>query len=188
MTKRLAILGSTRGTNLQAIFDAIDQNKLDATVEVVISNRPDAYILTRAKQRGVAHHFVAVEQCNRQQYDQKIQAVLQPYPIDLIVMIGYMRIVSSWFVNQWPNKIINVHPSLLPKHAGLMDLAVHQSVLDAQETETGCTVHFVNEIVDGGSMILQKKCVVEQQDTAQSLKRKVQKLEAQALIDSIRKI
>lgn len=188
MTIRLAVLGSTRGTNLAAIFEAITQNELDAKVEVVVSNRAEAYILTRAQQHGVANHFVAVEHCNRQQYDQKVQAVLQRYSIDLVVMIGYMRIVSPWFVEKWPNKIINVHPSLLPKHAGLMNLAVHQAVLDAGESKTGCTVHFVSEVVDGGSIILQKKCVVEQGDTAQSLKQKVQALEAQALIESIQTI
>ena len=186
MTQKLAILGSTRGSNLQFILEAIADQILDARVEVVVSNRADAYILERARQHGIPHHHVPVNGQSREAYDRQVQQILSHYTIDLILMIGYMRIASAWFVAQWPRKILNIHPSLLPKHAGLMDLAVHQAVLDAGDTETGCTVHFVEPIVDGGEIVLQRACAVGPADTVTSLKQKVQHLEQAALLDSIK--
>ena len=185
MTIHLAILGSTRGTNLQTIIDAIASSQLDAEIQLVISNKADAFILKRAQQHGMPAQCLAVAGQSREQYDQQVHATLQQHDINLIVMIGYMRIVSKWFTDQWPRQIINVHPSLLPKHAGLMDLAVHQAAIDAGDSESGCTVHFVNEVVDGGDILVQKRCAIDPDDTAETLKTKVQALEGVALIEAI---
>ena len=110
---------------------------------------------------------------------------LSNYQIDLILLIGWMRILSPVLVKSYKNKIINVHPSLLPKFAGGMDTNVHKEVLDAGETETGCTIHYVDETVDGGEIILQKKCIIEPYDTPDTLKAKVQKLEGEAFVEVI---
>ncbi len=105
---------------------------------------------------------------------------------DLILLIGFMRILSENFTNEFSGKILNIHPSLLPKHPGLMDLAVHQVVLDAGDSQSGCTIHQVNEQVDGGKIELQLKCSVEKDDTAESLKQKVQALESEAWVEVIK--
>lgn len=180
---RLAVLGSTRGTHLLTLVNAIQQKRLAATIEVVISNKADALILERAKEHQLPAIFIAPEQLTRDQYDQKIAQTLQRYPIDGIVLVGYMRILSASFIKQWRNKIINVHPSLLPAFAGGMNSDVHRAVLASGVQETGCTVHFVNEIVDSGPILAQKKCAVLPTDTLESLKQRVQNLEAEALVD-----
>ena len=115
----------------------------------------------------------------------KLSAVLREYQVDLLVLIGYMRILSHAFVSEWQDKIINVHPSLLPAFAGKMDLEVHEAVLAAGVPETGCTVHYVTKEVDAGPIILQKKCVVEPGELPASLKVRVQQLEGAALVEAI---
>ena len=185
MTIRLAVLGSTRGTNLQTLINAIANGQLDAEIQLVVSNKADAFILERAQQHDIPTQYLTVAGQSREQYDQQVHAALKAQPIDLIVMIGYMRIVSKWFTDQWPYQIVNVHPSLLPKHAGLMDLAVHQAAIDAGDSESGCTVHFVNEVVDGGDILVQKRCAIDPDDTAETLKTKVQTLEGIGLIEVI---
>lgn len=185
---RLGILGSTRGTNLLAIIKAIEEGRLSASIEVVLSNQTQAMILERSKAAGIPAIYCPVNGLNRYAYDEKVSQILQEYRVDLIVLIGYMRILSKEFVHQWSNKIINVHPSLLPAFAGKMDLAVHEAVIASKIKETGCTVHYVTEDVDEGPIILQKKCPVSPEDNPESLKAKVQELEAQALIDSINAI
>ncbi|HCU5990400.1 TPA: phosphoribosylglycinamide formyltransferase [Legionella pneumophila] len=182
---RLGILGSTRGTNMLALVDAINEGTLKAKIELVISNKPDAILLERAKSLGLNAHFVNPEGLNRIDFDKKISGILINHQIDLIVLIGYMRILSADFVNKWNNQVINVHPSLLPAFAGKMDMDVHQAVLDSGLKETGCTIHFVTEEVDAGPVILQKKCPVLEGDTAQTLKARVQQLEGMALVDAI---
>lgn len=183
--KHLAILGSTRGTDLQAIIDAIAGEQLDATIEVVVSNKADAYILERAKKHGLNAVCINSKGKAREVYDAEVRAELKKYKIDLVVLIGYMRILSPEFVRAYPRKIINVHPSLLPAFAGGMDTDVHAEVLKAGVKETGCTVHYVDEGVDTGEIILQKKCAVESTDTPETLKIKVQKLEGEALVEVI---
>ncbi|HAT2138095.1 TPA: phosphoribosylglycinamide formyltransferase [Legionella pneumophila] len=182
---RLGILGSTRGTNMLALVDAINEGTLKAKIELVISNKPDAIILERAKSLGLNAQFVNPEGLNRIDFDKKVSDILINHRIDLIVLIGYMRILSADFVNKWNNQVINVHPSLLPAFAGKMDIDVHQAVLDSGLKETGCTIHFVTEEVDAGPVILQKKCPVLEGDTAQTLKARVQQLEGMALVAAI---
>lgn len=182
---RLGILSSTRGTHILPLIGAINSGLLPASIELIVSNKEDAPVLQKAADLSIAGVFLDPQGTKRVSYDMKLDDLLQQFRIDLIILIGYMRILSAEFIERWPNKIINVHPSLLPAHKGLMDLAVHQAVLDAGDQETGCSVHFVNEQVDGGPIIVQKKCAVLPGDTAEELKARVQQLEGNALIEAI---
>lgn len=184
----IAVLGSTRGTNLNALVDAIKQRHLSASIELVLSNKADALILEKAASFGIKSMYVNPQGLSRSDFDNYLSEILQQHQIELIVLIGYMRILSAEFVCNWENKIINIHPSLLPAYAGLMNLDVHQAVLDAAEIETGCTVHFVTEQVDAGPIILQKKCPVLAGDTPELLKARVQELEGAALVEAIQTI
>ncbi|KTD12003.1 phosphoribosylglycinamide formyltransferase [Legionella gratiana] len=185
---RIAVLGSTRGTNLNPLVDAIKQKKLLASIELVLSNKEDALILQKAAHFGIKSMFVNSQGLSRTEFDHCLSEILKQHHIELVVLIGYMRILSAEFVLAWNNKIINIHPSLLPAYAGLMNLDVHQAVLDAAEIETGCTVHYVTEEVDAGPIILQKKCPVNANDTPELLKARVQELEGAALVEAIQSI
>jgi phosphoribosylglycinamide formyltransferase 1 len=184
---RIAILGSGRGTHLPALLEAIQQKKLSASIEIVMSNKQDALLLKRAQAFHLPVQFIDASHMSREIFDEKVSHVLMQYQIDLIILMGYMRILSSAFVHTWKNKIINIHPSLLPAFAGKMDLAVHQAVLDSGVKETGCTIHYVTEDVDAGPILLQKKCEVLANDTAETLKARVQELEAEALVEVLQK-
>ena len=183
---RLGVLGSTNGTDLQAILDAVSEGELDAVVAVVISNRTGAYILERAEINNVSAFFISHKGKKREEFDGEITAVLKEHSVDLVLLIGFMRILSPEFCRAWQDKILNVHPSLLPKYAGGMDINVHEEVLKNKDTETGCTIHFVNEVVDAGPILIQKKCNVDPDDTVDSLKTKVQTLEGEAFIEAIK--
>ncbi len=181
----LGILGSTRGTDLEAIIAAIQHKNLSAEIKVVVSNKEDAYILERAKQHALPAVFLNPADLSRAAFDQKISTLMQAHAVDYIILIGYMRILSNEFVQEWRNKIINVHPSLLPAFAGGMDKDVYQRVLDSGITETGCTVHIVTEELDGGPILVQKKCPVLPNDSVEILKNRVQALEGDALVEAI---
>ena len=183
---RLGVLGSTNGTDLQAILDAVSAGELDADVAVVISNRTGAYILERAEINNVSSFFISHKGKKREEFDDEITAVLKEHSVDLVLLIGFMRILSPEFCRVWQDRILNVHPSLLPKYAGGMDINVHEEVLKNKDTETGCTIHFVNEVVDAGPILIQKKCDVDPDDTVDSLKTKVQTLEGEAFIEAIK--
>jgi len=185
---RLGILGSTRGSMMLKVIEAIKQKQLAAQIQMVISNKSEALILKHAELNALPNQFVDSRGLTRDEYDLKISTLLRAHRVDLILLIGYMRILSAEFVDTWKNKIINVHPSLLPAFAGKMDLEVHQAVLAAGMTETGCTVHYVTAEVDAGPIIMQKKCFVSPIDTPQQLKERVQQLESEALIEVIRKL
>jgi len=183
---KLGVLGSTKGTDLQAILDAINQKKLSASVEVVISNVSNAYILERAANRNILNIFLPHLNKTRGQFDNEISTILKKNDVKLILLIGFMRILSAKFCNEWKMRILNVHPSLLPKYAGGMDTNVHEEVIKNGDSETGCTIHFVTETVDGGPILIQKKCSVDKNDTPDSLKKKVQELEGIAFIEAIK--
>lgn len=183
--RRLGILASTRGTHLATLVEAIKQQRLPASIEIVITNKSTAPVLERARAYHLPVQCVEVNGLTREDYDKKISALLHKHGVELVVLMGYMRILSADFVQEWENKIINVHPSLLPAFAGKMDMEVHRTVIAAGEKETGCTVHYVTQEVDAGPIILQKKCGVNATDTPESLKERVQQLEGQALIEAI---
>ena len=185
---RLGVLGSTRGTDLEAVLNAINNKKLAAEVSVVISNRENAYILTRAKNHNVPSFFISHKDKSREEFDRNVTTILKQYNVELVLLIGFMRILSAEFCQAWRDRVLNVHPSLLPKYAGGMDMNVHEEVLKNGDHETGCTIHFVTETVDGGPVLVQKRCTVETNETVATLKLKVQALEGGAFIEAIQLI
>ena len=185
---KLGILGSTNGTDLQAIFEAEKTKKLNAKVNVVISNKENAYILKRAKNHGVPAVFINHKNKKRKDFDSEISIELKKNNIDLILLIGFMRILSAEFCNAWQGKILNVHPSLLPKYSGGMDINVHDEVIANGDKESGCTIHFVTEELDSGPILIQRKCKVINGETAETLKTKVQQLEGLAFVEAINQL
>ena len=185
---KIGVLGSTKGTDLQAILDAINDGQLDAEVSVVVSNRESAYILERAKSHGVPTFLIPHKGKAREEFDREMTAAMQNHGVELVLLIGFMRILSAEFCRNWHDRILNVHPSLLPKYAGGMDTNVHTEVIKNGDPETGCTIHFVTEEVDAGPILIQKKCTVTSDDTVESLKTKVQALEGDAFIEAIKLI
>ncbi len=185
---KVGILGSTSGTDLGGIFDAIDRGELTGiSVAVVISNKKHALILERARQRGVPAYFISPKGLSREDYDRQVDNALAEAGAELVLLIGYMRFLSPWFVHKWWGKCLNVHPSLLPKFAGGMDLNVHRAILEAGEAETGATIHFVDEGADSGPIAWQKPIPILPSDDEHSLKKKVQALEVEGFIELLQK-
>mmetsp|Transcript_20305 Transcript_20305/g.39820 ORF Transcript_20305/g.39820 Transcript_20305/m.39820 type:complete len:594 (+) Transcript_20305:197-1978(+) len=185
----LGVLGSTRGTDMQFLIDAISQGWINACIEVVVSNKLDAYILQRARNHGipaVRHGMKGLK--TRTEFDALVTKTLEEHNVELVLLIGYMRIMSDEFVARWEDKCLNVHPSLLPEFAGGMDLNVHQEVIDAGKKETGCTVHLVTTELDGGPIIIQKRCPVLGTDDSDVLKARVQAMEGPAFVEAVWKL
>ncbi|GBG24838.1 Phosphoribosylglycinamide formyltransferase [Hondaea fermentalgiana] len=183
---RLGVLGSTRGTDMQYLIDAIAQGWINAEISVVVSNKTDAYILQRARNHGipaVRHGMKGLK--SRTEFDALVTGTLEEHKVDLVLLIGYMRILSDEFVARWQDKCLNVHPSLLPEFAGGMDLNVHQEVIDAGKKQTGCTVHLVTTELDGGPIVIQRRCDVLDSDDADILKARVQALEGPAFVEAV---
>jgi phosphoribosylglycinamide formyltransferase-1 len=185
---KLGVLGSTSGTDLQTILDSIASSELNGEVSVVLSNRKNSYILERAKNYNVPAIFLSHKEKSREEFDAEMTGILKEHAVDLVLLIGFMRILSAKFCQKWQDRLLNVHPSLLPKYAGGMDTNVHQDVIINGDIETGCTIHFVTDEVDGGPILIQKKCNVEPNETVDTLKTKVQKLEGMAFIEAIQLI
>ena len=182
---KLGVLASTRGTDLQAIIDAIESGGLDAEITIVISNKKDAYALERARKHGIEELFIDPSGKTREEFDRVVSRELDVRGVELIALIGYMRYLSRWFVNKYKNKIMNVHPSLLPAFAGGMDLNVHKAVLDRGCKVSGCTIHFVDEGADTGPIIIQKPVSIGENETVDTLRDKVQELEKQAFVEAV---
>jgi len=184
---KIAVLGSTKGTNLEAVFNAIQKGEIDAEIVTVISDKKNAYILERAKGYGISALFVNPKNFSkREDYDKNIIEKLKHEQVELVILIGYMRILCPCFIEQYKNRIINIHPSLLPAFAGGMDLDVHKEVIERGIKVTGCTLHFVDNGTDTGPIILQKAVEISEDDTPQSLKEKVQKGEQEIIIKGIK--
>lgn len=177
MTKaKIAVLVSGGGTNLQALIDAQKAQKIvSGEIALVISNNPDAYALKRAEMAGIATEVVVKENGDQRAFEGKITAILKQNDIDLIVLAGFMSILSESFTSLYPKRIINVHPSLIPSFCGegFYGLKVHQAALDYGVKVSGATVHYVNEIPDGGEIILQKAVAVLPGDTPEILQKRV---------------
>ena len=182
---KLGVIGSTKGTDLQFIIDAIKSEKVDAQVAVVVSNKRTAYILERARINEIPSVYISHKNKKREAFDSEISVVLRKYDVELVLLIGFMRILSTRFCADWSDKVLNVHPSLLPKYAGGMDTNVHEQVIENNDKETGCTIHFVTDELDAGPILIQKKCKVNPDDTIHSLKFKVQQLEGAAFLEAI---
>lgn len=174
---KIAVLVSGGGTNLQALIDAEKSGVLKSgEIVAVISGNESAYALERAKNAGIPAVSVSKKVCGGQAaFEAKIEAALSEYGAELIILAGFLSILSPEFVAKWPKRIINIHPSLIPSFcgAGYYGLRVHEAVLAKGVKITGATVHFVNEIPDGGEIILQKSVPVYQNDTPERLQRRV---------------
>ncbi len=174
---KIAVLVSGGGTNLQALIDSIASGILHSgEIALVLSGNRNAYALERAAKAGIATEIVVKKECADQaDFEQKIIAKLQEHDIELIVLAGFMNILSADFTNAYPERIINVHPSLIPSFCGkgFYGLHVHEAALEYGVKVTGATVHFVNEIPDGGRIIAQKAVAIEAGDTPEILQKRV---------------
>lgn len=187
---RIVVMGSTNGTDLQAIIDAIAKKELAAEICLVVSNKKDAYILTRAKDNAIpTYHIDYTLHKNREEAEAEIvQQICAVGDAQVIILIGWMKILTPYLVGKYEGRIWNVHPSLLPKYAGGMDLDVHKTVLENKEIESGCTLHQVSDKVDAGAIIMQKTVAIEPGETPQSLKTKVQEAEQRCLVEALQKV
>ncbi|MFH1133804.1 MAG: phosphoribosylglycinamide formyltransferase [Nanoarchaeota archaeon] len=186
MPLRLGVLASTNATDMQAVIDEIKKGGLDSQISVVIANKACG-ALEKAKQHNIHSALIpSTGVKERETYDRLVDAELAKHHVELVLLIGYMRYLSPWFVSKWKNRTMNIHPSLLPAFGGGMDLDVHQAVLDAGVKVTGATLHFVDEGADTGPIILQKAVPVVEGETSESLKRKVQAAEQEIILQGIR--
>ena len=174
---KVCVLVSGGGTNLQAIIDATKSGVINsAEVAVVVASNPTAYALERAKQNGIPGEVVHKKMMPSQEaFEKAIEDIIEKYEIDFIVLAGFMCILSENFTKKFPEKIINVHPSLIPSFCGkgFYGLKVHEAALEYGVKVTGATVHFVNEIPDGGRIIAQKAVAIEEGDTPEVLQKRV---------------
>lgn len=178
----LAILASGSGTNLQAIIDAIKKKKLKAKIKIVISNNSDAYALVRAKKNKIKPRHLSHKQFTfPQEFDRKLISILKKEKIDLIALAGYMKKLSPSVVRKFKNKIINIHPGLLPRFGGegMFGIHVHEAVIESGSKTSGVSVHLVDEKYDHGPIIFQKEIPVKENDTPESLQKRVLKIEHQ---------
>lgn len=177
---RIAVLVSGGGTNLQALIGAQRKNLLSSgRIELVISSNPGAYALERAKKAGIPGYAVSKKELGSQEaFEAEIMRLLKEHDIELIVLAGFMSILSKSFTASFPRRIINVHPSLIPSFCGqgFYGLRVHEAALAKGVKVTGATVHFVNEIPDGGEIIMQKAVSVREDDTPATLQKRVMRL------------
>jgi phosphoribosylglycinamide formyltransferase-1 len=182
VTKKLGILLSGRGSNFEAIADSIEAGRLNAEIAIVISNRADAPGLESAKRRSLNAVLIASKGRVREKHDADVIAALHHAQVDLICLAGYMRLLSSHFIQAFPNRIINIHPSLLPAFPG-MD--AQKQALEYGVKVTGCTVHFVDEHLDNGPIILQKTVPVLDSDDVQALSARILEQEHVAYSEAI---
>ena len=183
MNRRLGVLISGRGSNLKAIIDAIERRQLDASIAVVISNRADAPGLDHARQAGIETLVISHLRFNsREDYDRELVRQLTDRGVALVCLAGFMRLLSPVMVAAFPNRIINIHPSLLPKYPGLHP---QQQALDDGATVSGATVHFVNAELDAGPIVLQRQVAVLPGDTAGTLADRILTVEHTLYPDAI---
>ncbi len=173
---RTAVLVSGGGTNLQAILDAERAGKINsAEVALVVADREGAYAIQRAEARGVKTAVLNFKELGRETFESSLTALLDENGIELIVLAGFMRILSAAFTSRYEGRILNIHPSLIPSFcgAGYYGLKVHEAALNYGVKVTGATVHFVNEVPDGGRIVAQKAVYIRPDDTPESLQRRV---------------
>ena len=177
MSARIAVLVSGGGTNLQALIDAQNAGIIHSgSIELVIANRADAYALERAKKAGIDTAVVLKKELgSAEAFEDRIHELLAEYAIDVIVLAGFMAILSESFTSRYPKRILNVHPSLIPSFCGkgFYGLRVHEAALAYGVKVTGATVHYVNEIPDGGEILLQKSVAIKAGDTPEILQKRV---------------
>jgi len=180
--KNLGILLSGRGSNFEAIADSVAAGRIGAQIAVVISNRAEAPGIDSARRRGLDARVIPSKGKAREQHDSEVVAALQEKKVDLVCLAGYMRLLSPWFVRQFPNRILNIHPSLLPAFPGL---EAQKQALEYGAKVSGCTVHFVDEQLDHGAIILQKAVTVLDDDDEHTLTARILEQEHIAYTEAI---
>lgn len=191
MLKRIAVLISGGGSNLQAVIDACEQQTINAEIVGVISNKRKAYGLVRAKKHNIQALYIGKGNYeSAHDRHTQLRDTLEALNVDLIVLAGYLEILQADFFKKFSGRVINVHPSLLPQYSGLgfYGMKVHEAVIKNKEKYSGATVHFVSEQVDRGQIIIQEAISVFEGETAQSLQKRVLKVEHKILVSSIKKI
>ena len=173
---RIGVMVSGGGTNLQALIDAEKEGKIpDGTIVLTLSDNEKAYALTRAENAGIKTYVVSKKQYDREEFEKKATEILEDNGIELIVLAGFMRILGKEFIKKYENRIINVHPSLIPSFCGegYYGIKVHEAALGYGVKVSGATVHYVNEIPDGGKIIKQKAVEVKEDDTPETLQKRI---------------
>ncbi len=196
MVLKIGVFGSTRGSDLPAVVESTRNGELKglAEVAIVISDNANAGILDKARDYGIEDKYISPLdelgiKLSKEQYDRAVNNVLYYFDVGLVAMIGYMKLTSNWFVDEWRNKCMNIHPSLLPAFAGKMDLNVHEEVIKRGCKISGCTLIFIDEGADTGPIILQEPVPVlygDTPDTPDTLKAKVQAVEQKILPEGIK--
>ncbi len=184
MKKRIGVLLSGRGSNFEALAESVAARRVpNAEVSIVVSNREGAPGIERAKARGIATRVIPSKGLEREVYDRQVAAVLEEHKVDLICLAGYMRLLSPYFVAKFPNRILNIHPSLLPSFPGLES---QRQALEYGVKFAGCTVHFVDENLDAGPIIVQAVVPVKDDDTEASLSERILKEEHRIYSEAVR--
>lgn len=181
---KIAVLASGSGTTLQAVIDAIEADKLDMRIDIVISDNPDAYALERADAHNIDTHVIKAT--TAQERDEELHSILSEYYVDMVVLLGYLKLIGPKVLKHFT--VINTHPSLLPKYGGkgMHGMHVHQAVVDNKETESGVTLHFIDEEYDKGSNIWQTHVPVYPEDTADDVSERVQAAEKTQLVSILK--
>jgi phosphoribosylglycinamide formyltransferase-1 len=180
--RKLGILLSGRGSNFEAIADNVAAGKVHAEIAVVLSNKPNAPGLQRAKERGIPAECIPSRGLEREEYDRQVVARLQQAQVDVVCLAGYMRLLSAYFVEQFPNRILNIHPSLLPSFPGL---EAQKQALEHGVKFSGCTVHLVDERLDAGPILVQAIVPVLDDDTEETLSERILQEEHRIYTDAI---
>jgi phosphoribosylglycinamide formyltransferase-1 len=184
MKKKVAVLLSGRGSNFEALADSIASGKIpNAEIAVVVSNRDNAPGLERARVRGIAAQAIPSKGLEREAYDRLVVAALQQREVDLVCLAGYMRLISPYFVAAFPNRILNIHPSLLPAFPGL---EAQRQAIEHGAKISGCTVHFVDENLDAGPIVMQSAVAIDDRDTPETLSEKILREEHRIYADAVR--
>lgn len=185
--KRIGVLVSGNGTNLQAIIDSIERKELDAEISVVISNIKEAFALERAKNHNIPSAVINHKDFpNREAFEKPLIEELDKRKVDLVCLAGFMRVLTPFFVSHYKNRIMNIHPALLPAFKGLYGHHVHEAVLKSGAKFSGCSVHFVTEDVDGGPIIVQRTVPVKDNDTPDTLAERILVEEHKAYSEAIK--
>lgn len=184
MTKRIGVIASGRGSNLQSILDHIAAGELPVEVAVVISDHADAVALERAEKNGLPKVAIPRKECrDKQDFEERIDKALRDHDVELVVLAGFMRILSGSFISKWEHRIVNIHPALLPSFTGL---DAQGQAVDYGVKVAGCTVHFVDEGTDTGPIILQKVVPVMDDDTSETLAQRILVEEHKALPEAVK--
>ena len=184
MKKRIGVLLSGRGSNFEALADSVSAGRIpDAEIAIVLSNRESAPGIEKARERGIPARVILSKGLEREAYDRLVAAALQEAKVDLICLAGYMRLLSAYFVRAFPNRILNIHPSLLPAFPGLES---QRQALEHGARFAGCTVHFVDENLDAGAIILQAVVPIEDADTPETLSERILREEYRIYSEAVR--